>query len=164
VTEPVSRDQLQALGRRIDHWLDAQVALNPVMRDAERDPDQATRWFVRLIGENKQGFTVVLDLGQRTLGYETYFMALPAENHAQLYGSLLQRNAKMFGLAFVIVGEEHGGDGPAIYLRGRVNNSLLDSDLDGELDQIFGSMYHWVEDSFQSALRIGFASKFAKNP
>ena len=160
MNEPATPEERRALADRVELWLSEQVDANPVVRDVENDPDSATRWFVRLIGDSKQGYTVVLDLGQRTLSYQTHFMPLPAENQAEVFEFLLRRNARMFGLAFVVAGDGPNDEGPAVYLRGRTSVRLLAVDLDGELDQIFGSIYRWVEESFQPAIRSAFASKF----
>lgn len=128
---------------------------NPVVDTVERDVHQPRAWFVRLLGEEKEFSTVWLQLRQRTLRFETYFMPAPQENEAELYGYLLRRNAKMYGAAFVI-GKEN-----AVYISGQLDNSLVTLDhLPDELDRVMGSLYQWIEQFFKPALRIGFASRF----
>jgi hypothetical protein len=80
-------------------------------------------------------------------------MPAPEENEGTLYQHLLRRNLKLYGAAFAI-GEEE-----AIFLVGQIANSAVDDD---ELDRILGSLYQWVEQYFQPALRIGFASRFSR--
>lgn len=58
----------------------------------------------------------------------------------------------MYGGGFVI------GDEDAIILQGQLDRVMITED---ELDRVLGSVYAWVEQYFQPALRIGFASRFA---
>lgn len=143
---------LAALEARIDSWLAAQLAENPVVAAVERDTESGERrWFVRVRGEQKDVFTIWLHLDQRTLHYETYVMPAPEENHAAFYEHLLRRNRKLYGAAFA-VGEEN-----AIFLVGQMANEAV---TDDELDRVLGSLYAWVEQFFRPAMRIGYASRF----
>ena len=143
---------LAALEARIDSWLAAQLAENPVVAAVERDTESGERrWFVRVRGEQKDVFTIWLHLDQRTLHYETYVMPAPEENHAAFYEHLLRRNRKLYGAAFA-VGEEN-----AIFLVGQMANDAV---TDDELDRVLGSLYAWVEQFFRPAMRIGYASRF----
>jgi Putative bacterial sensory transduction regulator len=147
-------DELDALGQRIEAWLQAQLDENPVVAAVERDTESGERrWFVRLRGEQKDVFTVWLTLRQRTLHYETYVMPAPEENHERFYEHLLRRNRKMYGAAFAI------GDEDAIFIVGQLANEAID---EGELDRLLGSLYAWTEQYFQPALRIGYASRFGR--
>lgn len=146
-------DQLDALEGRIDAWLGAQLAENPVVAAVDRDEESGERrWFVRVKGEQKDVFTIWFHLRQRTLHYETYVMPAPEENHAAFYVHLLRRNLKLYGAAFAI------GDEEAVFLVGQLANEAVDED---ELDRILGSLYAWVEQFFRPALRIGFASRLS---
>jgi Putative bacterial sensory transduction regulator len=153
-TDPSTEAELAALAGRIEDWLARQLAENPVVAAVERDEESGERrWFVRVLGEAKDVFTIWFHLRQRTLHYETYVMPAPEENEGTLYQHLLRRNLKLYGAAFAI-GEEE-----AIFLVGQIANSAVDYD---ELDRILGSLYQWVEQYFQPALRIGFASRFSR--
>jgi len=153
-TDPSTEAELAALAGRIEDWLARQLAENPVVAAVERDEASGERrWFVRVLGEAKDVFTIWFHLRQRTLHYETYVMPAPEENEGTLYQHLLRRNLKLYGAAFAI-GEEE-----AIFLVGQIANSAVDDD---ELDRILGSLYQWVEQYFQPALRIGFASRFSR--
>ena len=143
---------LGALEAHIDRWLAQQLLDNPMVAAVERDVAGSRRWFVRLLGESKDAFTIRFELGQRTLRYETYVMPAPEENHERFYAHLLERNLHLFGAAFAI------GEEGAIFLRGALHNELITGE--GELDRVLGSLYAWVEQYFQPALRIGYASKF----
>ena len=46
-----------------------------------------------------------------------------------------------------------------MFLTGQLGNDAVDDD---ELDRILGSLYVWVERFFPTAIRIGFASRFAR--
>jgi hypothetical protein len=153
-TDPSTEAELAALAGRIEEWLARQQAENPVVAAVERDEESGERrWFVRVLGEQKDVFTIWFHLRQRTLHYETYVMPAPEENEGALYQHLLRRNRKLYGAAFAI------GDEEAIFLVGQIANSSVDDD---ELDRILGSLYQWVEQYFQPALRIGFASRFSR--
>lgn len=149
-----SPEELDAIVSVIETWLAEQLAENPVVAATERDEDPDTlRWFVRVTGEEKDVFSIWFHLRQRTLHYETYVMPAPEENEQEFYAYLLRRNTDLMGAAFGI------GEEDAIFLLGSLPNDAID---EGELDRILGSLYVWVERYFRPALRIGFASRFAK--
>ena len=120
------------------------------MATVERGESGERRWYVRVLGEDKDTYSVWFSLGQRTLSFETYFMPAPEENREECYANLLRRNASIFGLAFSI-----GAEG-AVFLSGQLANDSVRPD---ELDRILGTFYAAVEQCFRSAVRIGFASK-----
>jgi hypothetical protein len=142
---------LGALDARIDAWLRTQLAENPIVAAVERGEPGERRWYVRVLGESKDVFTIWFTLRQRTLQYETYVMPAPEENHAELYEHLLRRNRRLTGAAFAI------GEEDAVFLIGSLGVHAVD---EGELDRILGSLYAYVEQCFLPALRIGFASRF----
>ena len=145
-------DELAALATTIESWLEEQRTGNPIVAAVERDPDAQThRWFVRVLGEHKDVFSIWFELRQRTLHYETYVMPAPEENQAEFYEYLLRRNTQLMGAAFGI------GEEDAVFLAGALPNHAIDHD---ELDRILGSLYAWTERFFRPALRIGFASRF----
>ncbi len=147
---PATEAELDAREALIEAWLDEQRRDNPVVGAVDRDPD-GRRWFIRLLGEEKDFTTIWLTLAQRTLQYETYVMPAPEENHAALYEFLLRRNEKLYGLAFCIGAED------AVYLRGQLGVHAFGR---GDLDRILGSMFVTVERFFRPAMRIGYASRF----
>ena len=133
-------------------WLES-VDQNPVVAAVVEDVEsEADRWFVRVNGDAKDVYSVWFELGQRTLRYETYVMPSPEENHAAFFEQLLRRNNSFRELAFTI------GDDDAIFLKGRIDLRHVDGEA---LDRILGSIYAAVEQCFQPALKIGFASRFA---
>ena len=151
MTDVYDDGSLAVLERRIDEWLSAFASENPIVAAVDRGEGPEVRWYVRLHGEEKELTTVWLTLGQRTLRYETYVMPAPEENAAQLYENVLRRNTRLVGAHFAI------GDEDAIFLRGELPLAAL---TERELDRILGSTFAYVEQTFPSLIRIGFASRF----
>jgi len=146
--------QLDEIELQITSWLTHELETNPIVAAVERGEPSERRWYVRVLGESKDIFTIWFTLRQRTLQFETYVIPAPEENEAQFYEHLLRRNRKITGMAFCI------GDEDAVFLAGSLPVHAID---EGELDRILGSMYAYVEQFFRPALRIGFASRFAED-
>lgn len=146
-------DELDVIELRIDAWLRDELESNPIVAAVERGERSERRWYVRVLGESKDVFTIWFTLRQRTLHYETYVMPAPDENHDRFYEHLLRRNRRTNGMAFCI------GEEDAVFLAGSLPVYAID---EGELDRILGSLYSYVEQFFLPALRIGFASRFAE--
>jgi len=148
------QQQLDLIEIQISEWLANELATNPIVAAVERGEPSERRWYIRVLGESKDIFTIWFTLRQRTLHYETYVIPAPDENHAQFFEHLLRRNRKVNGMSFCI------GEEDAIFLAGSLPVHAID---DGELDRILGSIYMYVEQFFLPALRIGFATRFATN-
>jgi hypothetical protein len=149
--------RLDDLRTKIDAWLNEFAAGNPLVAAVDRGTSDDTplgepRWFVRMIGDDKDFITVWLTLGQRTVRYETYVMPAPEENRAAVMELLLRRNDQLVGAHFSI------GQEDAVYLRGEIPDTALSAD---ELDRVLGTAYVAVEDNFRALLRLAFASRFA---
>lgn len=149
-------DRLGDLQGRIDAWLDEFATDNPLIAAIDRGTSDDTafgepRWYVRMIGEEKDFTTVWFTLGQRTLRYETYVMPAPEEHRSEVMEFVLRRNDQLVGAHFSIGAED------ALYLRGEVPDVAVTSD---ELDRILGTIYTTVEANFRPLLRLAFASKF----
>ena len=149
--------RLDDLQSRIDGWLTAFADGNEMVAAIDRGTSDETRfgeprWYVRMLGDEKDYTTVWLTLGQRTLRYETYVMPAPEENVAELNELLLRRNDTLIGAHFSIGLED------AVYLRGEIPDAAVSAD---ELDRILGTLYTTVEANFRALIRLGFASRFA---
>jgi len=151
MSDPLDAAALAVLERRIDEWIGELDGEHDHILAVERADDGSIRWLVRMQGDEKEFTTVWLTLGQRTLRYETYVMPAPEENALDLYENLLRRNERLVGVHFSI-GAEDG-----IFLRGELDAARLDKD---DVDQVLGLVYATVESTFQSLIRIGFASRF----
>lgn len=149
-------DRLDDLRSRIDGWLDEFSTDNPMIAAVDRGTSDDTsfgepRWYVRMVGEEKDFTTVWLTLGQRTLRYETYVMPAPEENRAAVMEMVLRRNDQLVGVHFSIGAED------ALYLRGEIPDTAVTAD---ELDRVLGTVYTTVEAVFRPLLRLAFASRF----
>ena len=152
MTDAHDERRLAVLERQIDEWLAGFAADNSVVAAIDRGEGPELRWYVRMRGEEKEFTTVWLTLGQRTLRYEAYVMPAPEENVSALHENLLRRNSRLVGAHFAI------GDEDAVFLRGELALAALD---EAELDRVIGSLYAYVEQTFPSLIRIGFASRFS---
>jgi len=152
MTDVFDTGALAGIERRIDEWLAAFKATNEAIEAVDRGDGDDLRWYVRMRGEAKEHTTIWMTLGQRTLRYEAYVMPAPEENVAAVYEQALRRNEKLVGAHFAIGVED------ALFLRGEIPVAALTED---ELDRIIGSLYAYVEQSFPSLIRLGYASRFA---
>ena len=108
---------------------------------------------VVLPGERKLQTPCRLDVGPNAFGVHAFVARRPDENHERVYRWLLERNLKLYGVAF---GLDHLGD---IYLDGRLP---LESVSHDELDRLLGSVLTYSDESFNTILELGFASSIRK--
>ncbi len=108
---------------------------------------------ITLPGEKKLQTPVRLDVGPHALGIHAFVCRKPDENHEGVYRWLLQRNLKMYGVAFAL---DAVGD---IYLDGRLPLSAVTPE---ELDRLLGSVLSYADESFNAILELGFASSIRK--
>ena len=106
-----------------------------------------------LPGEKKLQTPVRLDVGVHALGVHAFVCRNPDENHARVYRWLLERNLRMYAVAFAV---DHAGD---IYLDARLPLAAVTSD---ELDRLLGSVLTYADESFNPILELGFASSIRK--
>ncbi|GAB2456003.1 YbjN domain-containing protein [Nocardioides hungaricus] len=106
-----------------------------------------------LPGERKLQTAVRLDVGPHALGVHAFVCRAPDENHERVYRWLLERNLRMYGVAFAV---DRLGD---IYLDGRLPLAAVTPD---ELDRLLGSVLTYADESFNSILELGFASSIRK--
>ena len=116
------------------------------------EPSPST-FVVTLPGEHKLRTTVALSVGEQSLTVNAFVARNPDENHAQVYRWLLERNRRMYGVAFAV---DHLGD---IYLVGR---QALGSVTEDELDRLLGCVLEYADGSFNTILELGFASAIRK--
>ena len=106
-----------------------------------------------LPGEKKLQTPVRLDVGPHALGVHAFVCRNPDENHERVYRWLLERNLKMYAVAFAV---DQLGD---IYLDARLP---LEGVTAEELDRLLGSVLSHADESFNSILELGFASSIRK--
>jgi hypothetical protein len=123
------------------------AALDSLGLSYERPEPDA--YLVRLEGEHKLATLTWLIAGEHSLQVEAFFCRQPDENHAAFYRFLLERNARMYGVHFAL---DRTGD---VYLTGRLP---LSATSEAELDTLLGCILTYSDETFNEALRIGFAS------
>ena len=110
-------------------------------------------FFVSLPGTHKLVTSTWLVVGDHSLLVEAFVVRHPDENHEAFWRYLLERNARMYGVAFSV---DQLGD---VYLVGRVS---LDAVTPDELDRLLGCVLSYSDDSFDTLLEIGFAESIRR--
>lgn len=110
-------------------------------------------FVVTMPGTRKLKTTVSLAVGAHSVSINAFVARHPDENHADVHRWLLERNARMYGVAFAI--DRHGD----IYLVGRMPLQAVTPD---ELDRILGSVLEYADSSFNAILERGFASSIRR--
>src|SRR6202012_4452541 len=106
-------------------------------------------YLVRLAGEHNLATLTWLIAGEHSLQVEAFFRRQPDENHAAFYRFLLERNSRMYGVHFAL---DRTGD---VYLTGRMP---LSGGSEADLDTLLGCVLTYSDETFNEALKIGFAS------
>ena len=104
-------------------------------------------YAVTLPGVHKLKTVCNLVVGEHALRIEAFVMRQPDERREELWAWLLQRNARMYGVAFAI---DKVGD---VYLTGRVPLHAVTAD---EIDRLLGAVLTYADDNFDTMLAIGF--------
>ncbi len=118
-----------------------------------REGVEGASFSLTLPGEKKLQTPVRLDVGAHALGVHAFVCRNPDENHARVYRWLLERNLRMYAVAFAV---DHAGD---IYLEARLPLSAVEPD---ELDRVLGSVLANADESFNAILELGFATSIRK--
>lgn len=106
-------------------------------------------FVVTIPGVRKLRTTATLAVGEHALTVNAFVARHPDENHEAVYRWLLERNRRMYAVAFAV---DHLGD---IYLAGRLPLPAVTPD---ELDRVIGSVLEYADGSFNTILEMGFAS------
>jgi hypothetical protein len=108
---------------------------------------------VVLPGERKLQTPCRLEVGPHALAVHAFVCRKPDENFEGVYRWLLERNMKMFAVAFAL---DALGD---IYLDARLPLTLVSAE---ELDRLLGAVLTYADESFNPILELGFASSIRK--
>jgi Putative bacterial sensory transduction regulator len=122
-------------------------------RELEFDEPEPGGFLVRLPGTHKLATMTWLVVRDHSLHVEAFFCRCPDESRERFYRWLLERNAKMYAVAFSV---DHLGD---VYLVGRLPLASIDPD---ELDRVLGSVMTYADEWFDLALEIGFRSSIER--
>jgi hypothetical protein len=106
-------------------------------------------FVVTLIGVRKLKTTLSLAIGTQSVSINAFVARRPDENHEDVYRWLLERNRRMYLVAFSI---DHLGD---IYLTGKIPLSAVTPEV---VDQILGVVLEYSDSSFNTILELGFAT------
>jgi putative sensory transduction regulator len=106
-------------------------------------------YVVTLPGTHKLRTLCNLVLGPHSLRVEAFVMRQPDENREALWAYLLQRNSRMYGVAFAI---DSVGD---VYLVGRISRPAV---TPAEVDRLLGAVLSLADSCFDAMLEIGFGS------
>lgn len=110
-------------------------------------------FLVTLPGTQKLATMCWLIAGEHALHVEAFVMRQPDQDRERLYDFLLQRNARMYGVAFSV--DPHGD----VYLVGRTALHAVTPD---EIDRLLGAVLSYADDNFNTMLEIGFADSIRR--
>jgi hypothetical protein len=131
-----------------EHLTDSEIDF----KEAASETGETTFSF-SLPGERKLQTPVRLDVGRHALGVHAFVCRRPDENFEAVYRWLLEKNLRLYGVAFAL---DHHGD---IYLDGRLPLATVTSD---ELDRLLGAVLTYADESFNTILELGFATSIRK--
>ncbi|HEX6515863.1 MAG TPA: YbjN domain-containing protein [Nocardioidaceae bacterium] len=133
----------------------AMETLREVLKDSDLEWKEIEEgiFTVTLPGEKKLQTPCRLDVGEHAFAVHAFVARRPDENHERVYRWLLERNLRMYGVAFAV---DHLGD---IYLDGRLPLSAVTAE---EVDRLLGSVLSYADESFNTILELGFATSIRK--
>ena len=131
----------------------AAEVLRAAVADLEHEEPSPGTLVVQLPGETKLKTTVSLVVGAHSLSLNAFVARRPDENHEAVYRWLLERNARLYAVAFAV---DHLGD---VYLTGRLPLHAVTPD---EVDRLLGAVLEASDSSFNTILELGFASSIRK--
>src|SRR5215211_6848596 len=108
---------------------------------------------VSLPGTRKLITECALEVGSHGLQVRAFVARRPDENHQAVYEWLLQRNVKLYGIAFCL---DALGD---IYLVGKIGNAAVSA---SEVDRLLGAVAETADNSFNVILDLGFAESIRR--
>ena len=121
--------------------------------ELEWEEPRTGSFVVTLPGERKLRTTCSLVVGQHSLSINAFVARHPDENTDAVHRWLLERNARMYAVAFTV---DHLGD---IYLTGRLPLHAVTAD---EIDRVLGAVLDYADSSFNPILELGFATAIRK--
>ncbi len=111
------------------------------------------RFTVDLPGERRLRTTCRLEVGAQSLAVHAFVARHPDENHERVYRWLLERNLRLYGVAFAV---DHAGD---IHLDGRLSLAAVTPE---EVDRLLGAVLTYADESFNTILELGFATSIRR--
>ncbi|GAA2745013.1 YbjN domain-containing protein [Kitasatospora cinereorecta] len=102
-----------------------------------------------LPGTRKLSTTCALRIGDHTLSVNAFVIRRPDENHEGVYRWLLERNTRLYGVAYAV---DRLGD---VYLAGRLPLEALTAE---SVDRLLGTVLQNADEPFNTLLELGFAT------
>ena len=102
-----------------------------------------------LPGVRKLSTACALRIGDHTFSVNAFVVRRPDENHEAVYRWLLERNTRLYGVAYAI---DALGD---VYLAGRLPLEALTPD---SVDRLLAAVLQSADEPFNTLLELGFAS------
>jgi hypothetical protein len=124
-------------------------ALDEAGVEWEQPAGDPLTFVAKLPGTRKLSTTVALKAGDHTLSVNAFVIRRPDENHEGVYRWLLERNLRLYGLAYAV---DRLGD---VYLTGRLP---LEAVSEAEVDRLLGAVLENADEPFNTLLELGFAS------
>lgn len=131
----------------------AQIIRRYLEQTGLRFAEDGGRFSVELPGEHKQRTPCSLAVRDHTLQVSAFVARCPDENHAEVHRWLLQRNARLAGIAFSV---DPAGD---IYLVGRLPLAAVTEE---SIDALIGSVASTADGTFDTILSMGFATSIRR--
>ena len=116
----------------------------------QRGPGQ---FLVTLPGTRRLQTHCWLVVGEQALFVQAFVCRRPDEDHDVVYRFLLQRNARLYGVHYML---DRIGD---IHLVGRVPLHAVSAD---EIDRVLGQVLEAADGDFNTLLELGFASSIRR--
>jgi len=133
----------------------AAATIRKVLAEGDLDWEESADgvFDVVLPGQRKLQTPVRLEVGPHALSVHAFVCRKPDENFEAVYRWLLERNLRIFGVAFAL---DALGD---IFLDARLPLTVVTPE---ELDRLLGSVLTYADESFNQILELGFATSIRK--
>lgn len=133
----------------------AAEVIRTVLGEGELDWEETADgvFDVVLPGQRKLQIPVRFEVGPHALNVFAFVCRKPDENFEAVYRWLLERNLRMFGVAFAL---DAVGD---IFLDARLPLVVV---TPVEVDRLLGSVLTYADESFNTILELGFAASIRK--
>jgi hypothetical protein len=134
---------------------DAAKTVRDYLADGDLEWEESAEgvFDVVLPGERKLKTPLRLEVGPHAVSLHAFVCRKPDENFEGVYRWLLERNMRMFGVAFAL---DAVGD---IFLDARLPLTVVTTE---ELDRLLGSVLTYADESFNQILELGFATSIRK--
>ncbi|MEU0600128.1 YbjN domain-containing protein [Streptomyces sp. NPDC006393] len=125
--------------------------LEAAFKDAELEWEspEPGNYVVRLPGTRKLSTTVSFLVGRHSLSLNAFVIRHPDENEAGVHRWLLERNLRMYGVAYAV---DRLGD---VYVTARLPLASVTAE---EVDRLLGQVLEAADGAFNTLLELGFAS------